>query len=320
VDGYDWCKGQGAEVIFTTIPEAGEALKSFAQLDWIPILNLSAATLPQIEPPGWVFCFDSPSSYQAETLLHWISENDWDYAGAGRRPKIGFVGWDMSYDLEVKNGMIEYCQAHTDQFEYVGGYLTPPGTTSWTAEVEALKDCDYVCLPSVGIAASTFASQFRAYGYMATFIGTDALAANQGLLVDTCGWAALDGMLTAHSTRWWNESYPIVDLAETLLQSYHPAEEEDIKDSGLGYIGGSQQAYLFFDILRQAIENVGAQNFNGQAFYDAATGFQTAYEGLPEWGFSATARFASKDIAIYEWSAAYQDLIVVSDWLPIIIY
>jgi len=284
IPGYEWCKGKGAQVIFASIPAIGETLKSFAAADWLPVVNVYA-TVPEIEPPGWVFCLNSPACYQAKTLLKWISEQ-WDYEGFARKPKVGFVGWDMSYDMEMKEGAKEYCLGHQDNFDWVGSFLVPAGTMVWAGEVQMLKDCDYICLSSIGIAAATFMNEFRVRGYAATFIGMDALAAYQNLLLDYCGWEALDGTLTA---------YPML------------------------YIGGLQQVDFLFDILRAAVEGVGAENFDGQAFYDAATGFTATYEGYPEWGFTETKRYSVDHLVIYEWSAEAEDLVRISDWLPIVI-
>jgi hypothetical protein len=64
---------------------------------------------------------------------------------------------------------------------------------------------------------------------------------------------------------------------------------------------------------------VGSWNFDGQAFYDAATGFELTYEDLPEWGFTQTTRYASKYIAMYRWDAAAEDLVRVSDWVPLVL-
>jgi len=317
VPGYDWCRGQGAEVIFTCYPEVGEILKPFADVDKILIVN-AATTWPQMEPPGWVFCASSPASYQAKSLLKWVSENHWDYEAEGRLPKIGLAGWNTSYQIEVLNGLQEYCQDHPDRFEYAGGYLAPAGTVTWAGEIEALKDCDYVFMPFYGTAAASFIRDFQARGYDATFIGTDSLAAYRGVLVDVLGYEALDGTLTAHGTLWWSDNVPMVDLAKELLYKYHLAEAMEVIYSGPGYLGGVHQAALLLDILEAAVEEVGAENFDGRTFYDAAISFQTAWEGCPQWSFTETKRWATDHVAIYEWSAAAEDLVRITDWLPLV--
>jgi hypothetical protein len=75
--------------------------------------------------------------------------------------------------------------------------------------------------------------------------------------------------------------------------------------------------YCFFDILRQAIAEVGAENFDGQAFYNAAAKFKAHYDGYPEWGYSETKRYLLSDVLAYKWSAQVGDLVRVSDWIPV---
>ena len=70
--------------------------------------------------------------------------------------------------------------------------------------------------------------------------------------------------------------------------------------------------------MKQATEEVGAENFDGQAFYDAAVKYKTAWEGYPEWGFGETKRYLINDVQIFEWSAEADDLVRVSDWMPIV--
>jgi len=314
VPGYDWLKERGAKLLFSPLPMVGELLKPFVERERIPLL-MTCGSYPLVDPPGWAFCSVSPVSYQINCLLRWISEEHWDYVEGA--PKIGLVGWYDATTVELETAISEYCQAGTDEFDYVGGFLAPMGTVVWDAQVELLKECDYVCIPQTGVASATFVKEFRENGYTATFIGTDTLSAFQGMLVGTCGWEALDGMLTVDSTLWWDADHPLVGLAKELLHRYDPMGAEDMIYSGSSYVSGIQQAYFFLDILRAAIEQVGAENFTGQAFYDTAVAFETTYEGLPEWGFTETIRYASKHVAVYEWTAEWEELTRVSPWLPV---
>ena len=85
----------------------------------------------------------------------------------------------------------------------------------------------------------------------------------------------------------------------------------------------------YFDILKNAIEEVGAENFTGQAFYDAAGEYTIGgplFEGYyPEtWGFTETKRYVVDHALIQEFSAEHQDIVTVSGatvldaWLPIV--
>lgn len=83
-----------------------------------------------------------------------------------------------------------------------------------------------------------------------------------------------------------------------------------------GYIGGVQIYYFILDILREAIEAVGANNFDGQAYYDAALNYRVDMEGFPEWTFTETRRYLIEHVMVYEWSAEEEDLVRLSDWIP----
>ena len=311
---YDWCIERGAKVIYDAMSSA-IVRKPFAAIDKVPIVAL-AVSEEMIEPPGWIFSMNAPVAYQVKAFLKWISEEYWDYDQG--IPKIGSAGWENVYHVELSKALEEYVDEHPGEFELVGVLKAPQGATTWTGEVEALKGCDYVWLPSAGLDTLTFAREFRDKGGTATFIGGDAMSAFRGLLLDGLGWEDLDGSIAVHaSTRWWGEPSPIVDLAEQLVYEYHPGEADDIVHAGIGYIGGFHQAYGFLELLQKAINDVGAENFDGQAFYDTAVGFSKTWEGYEEWGFTQTKRYSWDYVGIYKWSQADGDVIrLVTDWLP----
>ena len=74
--------------------------------------------------------------------------------------------------------------------------------------------------------------------------------------------------------------------------------------------------YAILDIVRLTVEEVGAENFDGQAFYNAAVKYETTLEGCPEWSFSETKRVLQVYNQGYEWSAEAQDLVKKTDWMP----
>jgi hypothetical protein len=69
-------------------------------------------------------------------------------------------------------------------------------------------------------------------------------------------------------------------------------------------------------MVRQTIEEVGAEQFDGQAFYDTAITFKVQYDGFPEWYFTETDRNLIHHAAVYEWRAQTENLVMMSDWLP----
>ena len=258
---------------------------------------------------------------QEATLLKWVSDNDWDYAAKARVPKVGFFGWSESMGIGVEKAVKEYCEAHPDEFNYVGGYFSPMGSMLFSGEIEKLKGCDYVW--PMGFPAGEFIKEFRAKGYTAKFLGDTTQSAFRGFFVDLVGWNTIDGYLSLNLARWWNESSPLVNLAKELLNRYHSGEAEAIIHAGAGYVGGMSNLLAFYEILRQTVARVGAENFSGQAVYDTAVNFKLNAEstqlwnGMPEWSFSDTDRSCVHDVAVYKWSAQDQDLVRVSDWLPL---
>ena len=225
IPGYDWVKARGARVISTPLPSTANTLRPFAERDKIPLFTWGS-NRSLVEPPGWVFCYNPPVSDMIQTLLEWISEEHWDYANG--IPRIGMAGWSESYQIEIKEGIGQYCQAHPDKFDYAGSYLVPMGASTWAGEIQKLKDCDYVCTPSTGTGLATFIRDYRDKGYTGTFIGSDAVPAYTRLLVDMCGWDRLDGTLTVHGMGWSSDQALLTELAVDLANEYHPAEAEDL--------------------------------------------------------------------------------------------
>jgi len=320
IPGYDWVRERGAQIVITLLPTTGEMLKTFSEKDKVPLAALGGS-MALVEPPGWQFWFNAPPSHEIRTLLKWISENDWDWETKGPA-KIGFAAWEAPYQIELEETLEEYCQDYPEQFQWVGGYLVPIGTPTWTGEVEKLKDCDYIVRGAIAQATGAFARQFEARGYTTTYIGGSAVTSFRGFIVDFCGWEALDGALTTSVCPWWNEPSAIVDLAKTILDRYRPDEAEEMIHAGTGYLGGFHNMLEILEIVRAAVEEVGDENFDSQAFYNAAMNYETTgplWEGYyPEWSFTETKRYLADHVMIYEWSAEAEDLVAVSGWLPFV--
>jgi len=317
VPGYEWVKGQGAEVVICLFPGTGEVLKPFAERDKV-VVATCVMTLPQLDPPAWNFGFSNTQFYAMKTLMKWIHEEHWDYS-EGIIPKIGSAAWGDPGGITVERAMREYIQDNPGQFEYVSSHLAPVGTATWTGEAEQLKDCDYLNLYAFMIGA--FLKEYQARGYEATVIEAMTMGPYQGYFVDMLGWDALDGSLTVTASLGWNESFNMVDLMNQLLHQYRPDEGEEIISTGTGYVGAGHQVIPIFEILQQAIEEVGAENFDGQAFYNAALKYETTspiWEGYPVWSFSETKRYLVDHIVVDEFDAEAQEVVRITEWLPII--
>ena len=315
IPGYEWLKERGAKVIICAVDFPAAILKPFAERDKVVILD-NSCSLPLIEPPGWVFCANCPMYQVVLTTAKWIGDQ-WDYTEG--IPKIGCIGLNASASIEAEKKLKDYCQAHPDKFDYVDGFLVPFATTTWGGQVEKLKDCDWICFPGTdGASIATFVEQFRGKGYTARFFGQEALLTFGGLVLETIGgYGPIDGSVFGAAVGWWSDTFPVSNLLKELLHKYHPGEEETVRES-LTYIAGGIQNHFCLELIRAAITEVGAENFDGQALYNTAVRFKMTFEGYAEWGFTDTKRACLEHIRVFKASAEAQDFVAVSDWLPVV--
>ena len=314
IPGWDWVRERGAEVIYAILPQDAEMLKPFGEREKV-VITTSSTSRPVIEPPGWAFSSAVPFRPVVKTLLKWVSEEHWDYTKG--IPKLGYVGWRVPDAVDEKGAISEYYEAHPEEFDYIGGFLPPSGTMGFGSEAAALKDCDYIFIDVM--AGPWFMRDFHDRGFDAQFIGGTGVGSMEGFFVEMVGWEGVDGLLSLELTRQWDEPYPLVDVTKELLYRYHPDEAEEIIRRGSSYVGGFPCILAFFKILEKAIEEVGAENFDGQAYYDAAVKFEMQLEGCPKWYFTETRRYMADEVALYKWSAEAEARVRITDWLPIVI-
>lgn len=299
--GYESLRDQGAEVFFTSIAEAGVALKP--NLDEDRTVLFTVVPLRQsIEPPGRVFgvgCSDIAS--YAYTLLKWIAENDPDFP-SDRPARIGGALWNEPYAQELLQAARAYAEAHPKQFDWVYGNL-PDIKFTWDEEIEALKDCDYIIPP---VLMGRFAADYAAAGYSARYLGTDAHLAFLGEIAEADLWDHLDGMLFMQSGIWWTDEGEIVDLTREILHEYHAGQEEAVKQMGTGYVTVFNY-YVMFEHIAEAVEAVGAAPFSGQAVFDISSSFSVIANGSSH-TYTETKRTSANDLAIYELRAAERDI------------
>ena len=315
--GYYWCRGKGAEVIVGTLFLTAETLKPFAERDKTLVIT-TGTTQDITDPPGWVFAIACRFGDQINTVLKWISENRWDYVAEGRVPKVGVIGWNQPATIDMENWVSAYCQAHSDKFQWIGSSRPPVGTTLFSSDADKLKEADIVV--PFGYSAAFIMKTFHDKGYYPTFIADSTAPSYKRFYVDLVGWENLDGFLNADGQlQWWDVANENIDLARSLLQQWRSSQAEDIIGAGSGYGGGFGCQRILMEMIRQTVEQVGAENFSGQALYDAALNFEVQFDGHPRWYFTETDRTAIHDVLIHEWSADEQTLVrVTPDWLPLV--
>lgn len=303
IPGYEWLRNRGAELLVTGVTGTPVTLKARLDRDEFPLFTWSGNS-ETLDPPGYVFSPATLPEHEALTLLTWIAENDWDYENNGPA-KIGGVAWNEPNSETFLEAAEAYAKAHPEQFEFVGAYLVPLGTFTWSQEAQAVMDCDYVFPNTI---MTTFVKELRNAGSTAKLIGTGVHAAFLGSIHDANLWEEINGTLFIFPSRWYNEEGKLVNLRNKLLRGNHsPEEAKGIRKQGAGYQALDNE-YVVLDIVRQAAENVGAANVDPAAIYEAATSYSLVIDGIERYSFTDTKRYAANYYAIYEAVAAEKDL------------
>ncbi|MBM3133206.1 MAG: ABC transporter substrate-binding protein, partial [Chloroflexi bacterium] len=295
--GYLWLTENGADILFSGLPNTPVSLQPRVNADKAVLMCLSLDG-PQADPPGYEFSINMSVKDITSTALNWIAEHEWDWKTNGPA-KVALVSWDSTVYREQERAAVEYISAHPEQFEWKGAQLIKSGFR-WETQVEATKDCDYILPPGTPIVS--FIKQYYDAGGKAKLIMWDTQVAWFSLIFDSGLWHYLDDSLVFISNPWWNDDAELVNLAREILRKYH-GEEAAIKmeKEDPVYINAFHQFYGLVDILKQAVEAVGAQNFSQQALYDTLTSFKTdPVEGYAPWGFApSTDRFGYDYMLVY---------------------
>ncbi|MFC1999353.1 PKD domain-containing protein [Chloroflexota bacterium] len=311
--GYTWLKAQGALFVSHGTTVEAETLKNDLDQDSF-VMFVSTPTPAILTPPGTVFAY-ADYALNGLAVLDWVSTK-WDYGTKGI-PKIGGWGYNIPYSVRSIDEAQAYCEANPTLFDWVDGPLAPYGTTSWFAEVETLKDCDYLINACFGSGVPTFINEYRAKGYDGVFINTDAHLGFWTLIEESVPLDRLDGSLSAS----------VID-PEVFMPTF---------DKVLGYMAAAdrptfeamiphQQAFyiLYYlmveEVLRNAVEAVGDPSaLTSEAIFTAAKSFVMDLEGYPEgmMKFDATRRVLIDQAMMYEFSAAAGKWLKIGDWVPV---
>ncbi len=314
IPGYEWLIEKGADFIFTMTGGTPVTLNPRVNQDKV-VLFAATVDLEELLPRGFMFDLGVIPQHEAYTLLKWIAENDWDYQTKGPA-KIGAASWLGGYSEYFLAVMEEYARAHPDQFEWVGGYLTNMSFT-WGPEVAALMECDYVNPCPL---MSSFVQEYREAGGKAKLFGSDAQAAFLGMIDDGNLWDEIDGMLLVRSVKWWNEDGAQIDLAKELIYENHPDSAQDVIREGTGYLAGINLGIQMIEIIADAVETVGPENFDSQALYNSAVSYSRVVDGVERASFGETKRYSLDYFAIYEARSTEENLFNVDpQWYPAIL-
>ena len=312
IPGYLWLKEREVDVIFTAQPTTAVTLRQRVDEDQM-VMFVASGDAEVVLPPGYVFAVSTLPQYEAYSLLKWVAENDWDYESNGPA-KVGGASWSDAYGDAFFAGMEDYCDAHPDQFEWLGGYLIPLGSFKWGPEVEALRNADYVFPCTIPI---NFVREYRTAGHSAKFIGAGIHTAFFGLVHDARLFDEMDGAIILMASTWWTDEGELMDLTKKLLYENHANSAEDIIKKGTGY-ATIISFHPMFDIITQAFQTAGPEAFGSQAIYDAAEQYSLELDGVVRATFSETKRDAVDKYKVYIIDETQNDMFAADgQWIPV---
>ncbi len=314
IPGYKWLKNRNIDVLTSFLPITPGVLDPFINEDKLMFFTANAER-EFLYPPGYTFAWACLWEELAYTQLEWIAETQWDYHTNGPA-KLGGAGWkDGATDI-ILRAAHEYTNTHPEQYTWIDGYLTD-FTFSWQAEVEGLKDCDYIFIPSI---MHMFASDYADAGLeKATFLASEPQTAFLGMVSDADLWNKIDGTLFAMNARWWDQEMDeFHQLVGQVMQEAHPDESRmrDLKRAGRSYITAGLFA-LMCEIIKDASEQYGPENVDSQSVYWAAQNFSFTVDGLEWANFSRNKRNSYNYFIMSEADADQQTLVTASDWIPV---
>lgn len=312
---YKWLVGQGVKLILC--PSATDIEMNLRKYDEDKITGFTTTGLESLRAQEWAFALFPTHEAQAAGVLKSIVDT-WDYQGKGRNPRVGQVGFlGMLPTTAMKAGFDQFMAANPGKIDWMGLQAAPMGASTWTAEVLALIDCDYVVLSTYGVNTGNVVKEARARGYQGNFHSTSmSLGGYFDLVRDVVPPSELYGCYLVHQMPWFTECTFTEEWQEALLR-YHPGAYAELEIGKGGYGSGWAWGIWLVDIMRRAAEKVGAENVDGAAIRDAAmsSNLDLTAEG---WGNPWTVREGNHIVIrtsrTYQWSVQKETWDPIDDW------
>ena len=312
IPGWKWLEERGADVVMAWLPAIATSLQSIADREQIPLFV--ANTLSElIEVPGYMFATSVLYEDLTWTLVNWVIDNDWDWQTKGPA-KIGAALDEGSNPTPVFDTFKKYAEMYPERMEWVGGYTTQMGLFTWTNEVDALKDCDYIYLPNI---FPFFVKDYVNSGYdKAKFLTTDNHTSFIALLDDMGFWPDIDGMINITQSEWWTEDAEYSNFARELANTYRSDMISKIEINPKGYNSFANGIHVL-ETIKLAAATVGPENVDSQAIFEAAEKLTLEFDGIQRFSFSETKRTSPDRLAVYEADSANKGFVRLSEWFPI---
>ena len=312
--GYVWLKARGMDVFYAPSPADIEINVPRLAEDKIPAFGTTS--LESVRNHEWCFWVFDTFEAQTEAVLKWILDN-WEGEG---KPKIGLAGWiGLSTTAGPERGLDLYLAAHPDDFEYVGAQKAPLGSVVWAVEVDRLMDCDYIFQGCVGAGIPSFIKEARLRGYKGKIVGCTPLPGFWNLTRQAAPADLLYDVYHVHSMPWTID-YPFATEVRELGLKYHSQDWVETAMQQSSYASGAIFGPFIVEIIRSAVEEVGAANVDGTAIRDAAESFEldlTAQGFGNVWRLSPDNHVCCTTYKMFEWDMQQEKWVTITDWFSL---
>jgi len=277
--GYEWLKGQGADIFFNFSPIFQEILVENHQQDKIP--SFTFASSPTIVGQDWVYTFSIHYPWEAEAAMEWILE-DWEGRPQGS-PKVGHIGVSGYVSTaQVTDTLKELHTLDPSKFDLEEA-AAPMTARTWAVEFNQLQDCDIIIVDLLGPQTASFLKEAIAKDYQGTFLGTSlAFLGFWHLVKATVPQVEdLDGALSMQTQFVLTDDVPFVNQMRANLERFRPSEADTL-GKGTSYMAAQAAAMVLADTIRRAAEEVGPENVDSLALNNALRSIDKYVEGYGE--------------------------------------
>jgi len=255
-------------VLFTMTAVGSSGVKPLADRDKIPVLSFTGSVATAQEPVGYVFQLTFVPEINFNCFLNYVADT-WKET---RPCRVASLSWDDDDGRQHINSGIQTANALGIDFKREYAQIAPPGTMDFTTYVARLKEInpDYIFFPMIGPATGSALKTMDAMGmdtkkavYIVMSAGgmyeeLTAVAGEEltyGATLVMADYAYTDPLITEDQER-------LRDFMKGTGYSWNPKYHVN----ALSYYTSCK---ILYEALRIAVDDVGVENLNREALYQA---------------------------------------------------
>lgn len=241
---------------------------------------------PEVMGQDYMFSFSNDYQTEAAAIGEWLVKDWWELRGETRPINVGYVGiLGLRSESQMGDVLQSQAEASPDKMKLTRVAI-PAGTSSgFVTEINKLKNAnvDVVVVNLVGPAMASFMNEARLRGYDGEFFGTTISFMGFWNLVraSISDLQEVDGARAIHAQMLWTDDTTFVSEIGASLSRFHSGAEYDKLRSSTSYPSGYMFMMILAELVRHAADNVGAENVDGEALWEAAQEVEIDLQG---WG------------------------------------